>query len=222
MEMSVVELLKAGGPVMIPLLICSIIAVAIVINRILGHTRPRKVLPDGMLEQVLQLVRLGQFEQASALCISKASALGRVLLSIIENRHYDKQELIRTAERIGRIEARTLSHRISTLQTIYTVAPLLGLLGTVTGMMRTFFTAKSVGVGDPNLLAGGLAEALIATATGLCVAIPALLFYRLFLNETKFTIAQLETAAAELVDVIADLGENNELQQHVATLSRGR
>ena len=137
------DLAISGGPVMIPLGICSIAATAIIINRYLGHNRPRHMLPRGLLEEVRHLAESGLYDQAIARCQSKPSALSRILTVVIEHRHWGKQEMIRVAEHIGRIEGRNLLHSLSPLNTIVAISPLLGLLGTVIGMIRTFYVVTA-------------------------------------------------------------------------------
>lgn len=204
------DLAISGGPVMIPLGICSITATSIIINRYIGHNRPRHMLPQGLLEEVRHLTETGLFEQAIARCQSKPSALSRILSVVIEHRHLGKQEMIRVAEHMGRIEGRSLLHSLSPLSTIVAISPLLGLLGTVIGMIRTFYVVTAGGIGDPVQLSGGIAEALITTATGLLIAIPALVFYRHFIAQSRQIIGDLENAAMEVVNACSSADANTQ------------
>ncbi len=190
----------SGGPVMIPLGICSVAALAIIINRYIGQSRPRKVLPPELLQEVLRLIRGGHFEQALSRCQTQPCPLSRVLSAVIEHRDYGKIEMIRVAEHAGRVEGRVLIHSLGPLNTIVSISPLLGLLGTVIGMIRAFYVVSAGGIGDPSQLSGGIAEALIATAAGLVIAIPALVFYRHFLAQARMIIGELEEAAMETVN----------------------
>jgi biopolymer transport protein ExbB len=166
------EIVKAGGPMMGPIILASIIAAAIVLER-LWTLQTKRVLPAELTDKVWRWVEQGQIQDKHIAALEQNSPLGKVLAAGLANRHRDRAILKEAIEDTGRHVVHELERFIGTLGMIASLSPLMGLLGTVMGMIRTFNAIASAGIGNPTALAGGIAEALITTASGLAVAIPA-------------------------------------------------
>jgi len=197
----VFELVKAGGWVMLPLLACSVIALAIVIERLWSLQR-RRVTPDNLVAQVWQWARAGVLDDARVQSLRQGSPLGRVLAAGLVYRDAERDVMKESIEEVGRHVVHDLSRYLNTLGTIASIAPLLGLLGTVFGMIKMFVASSQAGTGDAAVLAGGIAEALITTAAGLMIAIPALMFHRYFLGRVEALVVVMEQEALKLIEVL--------------------
>lgn len=195
----------AGGLVMVPLLACSVVALAIIIERFWTLQRKR-ILPDNLVAQVWQWAQSGALDERRVQALRGGSPLGRVLAAGILHRDADRQLIKESIEEVGRLEVFALGRYINVLGTIASISPLLGLLGTVIGMIRIFSAVTKQGVSDPSILAGGISEALITTATGLAVAIPALLFYRYFNRRVEGFVVAMEAEALKLVEALQTRG----------------
>lgn len=191
----------AGGLVMVPLLACSVVALAIIIERFWTLQRKR-ILPDNLVAQVWQWAQSGVLDDRRVQALRSGSPLGRVLAAGIVHRDADRQLMKESIEEVGRLEVFALGRYINVLGTIASISPLLGLLGTVMGMIRIFSAVTKQGVSDPSILAGGISEALITTATGLAVAIPALLFYRFFNRRVEGFVVAMEAESLKLVEAL--------------------
>ena len=167
------EYLQAGGPVMIPIAICSVIAVATFLER-MWALRRNQVVPDGFCVEIVELVRQRRWDDAGTLCKMRPLAIARVLEAALEARGRGRSEIKERIEEVGRREAAEMERYIPILGTIASIAPLLGLLGTVGGMILTFQVIEQHGATDIGNLAGGISQALITTFAGLSVGIPAL------------------------------------------------
>jgi len=198
----VLELVQAGGWLMLPILVCSVIAMAIVLER-LWTLRRRRVMPAGLVAGIRDRHSRGQLTVEHLAQVRKASPLGRVLTASLANREYSREVMKEAIQDTGRQVVAELGRYIDTLGTIASVTPLLGLLGTVVGMIEVFGVIMDAGVGDPAVLAGGISKALITTAAGLSVAIPTLMFYRYFNSKLDELAIGMEEQALELVEVIA-------------------
>jgi biopolymer transport protein ExbB len=195
------EIVKAGGIVMVPIILCSIIAAAIFLERLWTLQR-RRVLPAELTEKVWKWVEQRQITEKHIFALQQNSPLGKILAAGLANRHRDRNVIKEGIEDAGRHVVHELERFIGVLGTIASISPLLGLLGTVLGMIRTFNTLSSGGAGNPMALAGGIAEALITTAAGLTVAIPALLAYRYTRSRVTNLVVQMEKEAIKLVQAI--------------------
>lgn len=193
--------LVRGGLLMIPIGLCSVLAVAIVLERLLMLREP-KVISRDVLRQVEACLREGETAEALTLCRKRASAITRVLHAAIANHHKPKTEIKEIIEDAGRHEVPNLERYLGVLGTIASISPLLGLLGTVTGMIKVFNVIAVKGVGHPGALAGGISEALITTAAGLAVAIPSLVFYNYFISKTDGFIIEMEKASLRMLDIL--------------------
>ncbi len=204
------ELIKAGGWVMWPILLASVVAMAIVIERFWTLQRQR-VVPDHLVAEVWEALRKGQFNDRSLGELRNGSPLGRVLAAGLLNRRHTREIIKESIEEAGRITVFELERHLNTLGTIAAISPLMGLLGTVFGMIQMFAALKAAGAGDPAQLAGGIGQALISTAAGLVVAIPALYFHRHLRHHVEGLVIAMECEALKLVEVLHGEREASDL-----------
>jgi biopolymer transport protein ExbB len=197
----VFELVKSGGWLMLPIIACSVAALGIVIERFWSLQRKR-VMPDYLMKQILQLHQEKKLNLADLEKLKSSSPLGRILAAGLVNRNHDKDVMKEAIEEVGRQVVHELERYLNTLGTIASISPLLGLLGTVIGMIKVFSVIVTAGVGDPGVLAGGISEALITTAAGLSVAIPSLMFHRYFSGLIDQLVIGMEEKALKMVEVI--------------------
>jgi biopolymer transport protein ExbB len=195
------ELVIAGGWLMLPIILCSVVATAIIIERLWSLRRPR-VVPENLVAQVWQLHRDGEITAGHISSIRDGSPLGRILSAGIINRQHSREIMKEAIEEVGRQVVHELERYLNSLGTIASITPLLGLLGTVIGMIKVFSAITLVGVGDPGVLAGGISEALITTAAGLSVAIPSLMFHRYFSGRVERLVVAMEEEALKMVEVM--------------------
>lgn len=195
------EIIKAGGPIMWPIILCSVIALGITVER-LWTLRRKRVIPEHMVAQVWHWLRNNELDEERIKVIRDSSPLGRVLAAGLLQRRATREIMKENVEDIGRHVAHELDRYLNTLGTIAAIAPLLGLLGTVTGMIDVFSTIVNVGVGDPTALAGGISQALLTTAAGLIVAIPALIAYRYLRGKVRAHVVDMEAEAIKLVEAL--------------------
>ena len=195
------ELIKAGGWVMGPILLASVVAMAIVLERSWSLQRSR-VAPSGLLQDLQKALRKGPPNAALLRELREGSPLGRVLAAGLANRMHERAVIKESIEEAGRLVVYQLERYLNTLGTIAAVSPLLGLLGTVVGMINMFGALKVAGAGDPAELAGGIGQALITTAAGLVVAIPSLYCYRYFRGHVEGLVVTMEQEALKLVEVL--------------------
>ena len=195
------EIVKSGGIVMLPIILCSILAVAITLER-LWTLRGQRVVPQELTDKVWQWVENRSLSDKQITALQLHSPLGRVLAAGLANRKRDRLVMMEAIEDAGRHVMHDLERYLNTLATIASISPLLGLLGTVTGMIRTFRAITVAGVGNPSAMAGGIAEALITTAAGLIVAIPALIGYRYLRGRVDRIVIEIEKDAIQLADAL--------------------
>ncbi len=195
------ELVKAGGWIMLPIIACSILSLAIVAERLWTLQR-RRVTPRHLVAQVWNLHKHGKLDTAQLIKLREGSPLGRILAAGLMNRHHDREIMKESIEETGRQVVHQLERYLNSLGTIAAITPLLGLLGTVIGMIKVFSAIMSHGVGDPGVLACGISEALITTAAGLSVAIPSLMFHRFFIGRVDELVITMEEEALKIVEVI--------------------
>lgn len=186
---------------MLPILLCSIVAFAIIAERF-WTLQKKKVIPPNLVADVWSSFQDQSFDQESLQRLKRGSALGRVLAAGLVNLQHDREIMKESIEETGRHVVHELERFLNTLGTVASITPLLGLLGTVIGMIKVFNTITTAGVGDAGLLAGGISEALITTAAGLVVAIPSLMFYRYFRGLLDEYVIRMEEEALKLVEVI--------------------
>ncbi len=195
------ELVKAGGILMLPIIACSIVALAIIFER-LWALRSQRVIPNNLVAQIWQLHSKGQLTNAHVVTVKEGSPLGRILAAGLVNRQHSRIVMKEAIEEVGRQVVHELERYLNTLGTIASIAPLLGLLGTVIGMIKVFAAIMTAGVGNPTVLAGGISEALITTAAGLSVAIPSLMFHRYFGGKVERLVVKMEEQALKMVEVM--------------------
>lgn len=201
-------LIESGGWVMLAILLSSFAALTIVIDR-LWALRSQRVLPRNLLISIRQWARLGQLDSERIRSIQAGSPMGRVFAAALTNRRHSTEIVKEAIEDVGRHEAHALERYLNTLGTIAAITPLLGLLGTVLGMIQVFSAITEAGVGDPTLLADGISEALLTTAAGLTVAIPALMFYRYLRGRVEALVIAMEREAMRLVEILDGVREDD-------------
>ncbi len=186
---------------MLPIIASSIVALAIIIERFWTLQKER-VAPKYLAAKIWQWSKEDKLDENRILQIRKSSPLGRILAAGLLNKNYDREIMKESIEETGRHVAYELQRFLNTLGTIAAISPLLGLLGTVIGMIQVFSVITSVGVGDPGELAGGISKALITTAAGLSVAIPSLIFVRYFRRRVDGLVVGMEEESIKLVEVM--------------------
>jgi biopolymer transport protein ExbB len=196
-----IEWIIKGGPVMAPLLLCSVISLTIIVERCLSLRRHR-ILRYDILQRIEELLRDRKIPEASTLCKRYPSSMTRILLAAILNHDKSRQEIKEIIEDAGRQEVPVLERYLTILGTIASIAVLLGLLGTVTGMIRTFNVIAALGYGHPEALAGGISEALVATATGLTIAIPTLVLYNFFTSKVDSLVVEMEKNSLRILSIL--------------------
>jgi biopolymer transport protein ExbB len=195
----VLEILMAGGWAMVPILICSAVALAIVLERC-WTLRRSHVLPPGLGDEVRQWARSDQLDPAHLQALSGGSPLGELLASAVAVRNRSRELIKERIEDTGRHVVHRLERHLNTLGTIALIGPLLGLFGTVIGLIRMFMAVMAGGMADPTKMAGGIGEALICTASGLTVAIPAYVLHRYFRSKIAGYCIDMEKQATALLD----------------------
>jgi len=193
------ELVQAGGGFMWPIIACSIAAVGILLERLWTLQRKR-VLPPELIKKVSDLADKNQVTPKVIEALEKNSPLGRVLAAALANRHRGRQIMMERVEDTGRHVVHELERFLNSLGTIASISPLLGLLGTVSGIIRAFNAVMLGGMGDPAKLAGGISEALITTAGGLAVAIPSFIAYRYLRGKVERIVIDMEKIAVTFAD----------------------
>jgi len=199
-----VQFLIKGGPVMVPLLIASFAAVAVAIERTVVLLRAARD-SGPLMHEVRRLLERGQPDDALRACEAASTPVGRVLAAGLRSRRLPPERLEKVLEEQAMAEVPELNRRLAVLDTVVTIAPLLGLLGTVTGMIRSFGIMALSGIDRPHGITGGVAEALIATAVGLAIAITTLVVYNWLSEKVRDVTSQMEIRATQLVNLLADL-----------------
>ena len=195
------EIIKSGGWMMLPIILCSVVAMGIVGERF-WTLQKKKILPPELLPQAWKLYREKKLDDATLRRLKTSSPLGCILAAGLANSHHGRKVMKDCIEETGRKVAHDLEHFLNTLGIIAEVSPLLGLLGTVFGMIEIFSALMLHGSGDPSSLAGGISVALITTAAGLTVAIPSLIFHRYFVRLVDDYIVCMEEEALKLIDIL--------------------
>ncbi|MCW8870928.1 MAG: MotA/TolQ/ExbB proton channel family protein [Proteobacteria bacterium] len=201
------EIVSSGGVVMIFLLLLMALAMMIVAERF-WSLRNQEIIPKKLGKDVIKWARKKQLDDAHVDRLAENSPLGYLMATAIKQRDRDRGEIIESVEDAGRHVSHQLEKPLHWLQAIAEVAPLLGLLGTVIGMMKVFANIMEFGVGDANQLAGGISQALTTTAAGLIVAIPTVLFYRYFKNRIADQTIVMEQQVMQLIDSLAPVDKS--------------
>ena len=193
------ELITAGGWAMVPILVCSVLLLGIVVERT-WSLRRKAVLPPGLADEVRTLALQRKLDAQHLDELERNSPLGAVLAGALAVRHLGRDAIRERVEDVGRHAMHDMDRFLPTLGTIALISPLLGLLGTVFGLIDMFLSIMGHGIGDANHMAGGIGEALVCTAAGLTVAVPAYVLHRMFrARVTGYGIA-LEKAVMLLLD----------------------
>ncbi len=195
------EIFSAGGPLMWIILLCSLVALTIIFERLLS-LRKSKIAPAGLGPQVIELVVNNKLSDDKIAVIRNHSPLGSVYAAGLSNLAHGKEDMKEGLEEAGKHAVHQMGRYLNTLGTIASITPLIGLLGTVIGMIKVFTAITANGVGDPTVLSGGISEALITTAAGLSVGIPCLMLYRYFRSRISELTVVLEEHALGLMDAV--------------------
>ena len=196
------QTLSRGGPLMVPILLCSLVGVAFAVERVMS-LRQGAVAPKALAKQALEKVQAGKPREALELCRQRPSSLGRVLVAGLELADRPRQEMVAAMEETGERELWNLDRFAKPLSIIAGVSPLLGLLGTVWGMILAFdVVAQKGALGDPKALAGGIATALLTTLAGLTVAIPCYILYHYFRSRSDRLIIEIEETASHIAAAV--------------------
>lgn len=195
------ELIQKGGITMYPIILLSVIALAVFLERLIS-LRKEKYVPKAFYEQLVSLLKKRNINEAVEVCKANKSALARISETIITNTDLPLSRLLEVAEESGRSEVSKLDKFLPSLQTIVAIAPLLGLLGTVLGMIKIFDVIALQGTGSAEALSSGIAEALLTTAAGLVVAIPAQIFYFIAKARADAIGAALEKASSDVMNML--------------------
>lgn len=209
------EILLAGGWAMLPILICSAVTIAIVLERF-WSLRRATVIPPKLGAEVREWARTRQLDPEHIQTLRSNSPLGEILASALSVRHRSREIMKERVEDTGRHVVHRLERFLNTLGTIALISPLLGLLGTVFGLIEMFFAVMVSGVGDPLKMAGGIGQALVCTATGLCVAIPAYFFHRYFRGLVADYVVDMEQQVILLMDELTAYSEPMPSEQRLA------
>lgn len=200
-DSAVFEIFKAGGWLMLPILVCSVMAVAIIVERF-WSLRERKIMPRHLLAQILNWHKNNELTPENLRTLRAGSPLGRMLAAGLANRSGDRTLIKQNIEDTGRHEVHELERYLGSLGTIAAITPLLGLLGSVLGLMEVFSSMTSQGIGNPQALGAGISQIMIATAAGLLVAIPSLTFYRHFQRRVDDLAVGMEQQALHLLRLL--------------------
>jgi len=204
------EFFEKGGLMLLPIILCSIVALGIIVERFWSLKR-NKILPSDLVPQVWKLSREEKLDAMAIRRLKVGSPLGAILAAGLSNSRFGREIMKESIEEVGRQVAHDLERYLTALGTISAITPLLGLLGTVVGMIKVFSAIMSQGVGDPSVLAGGISEALITTAAGLAVAIPSLMFHRYFEGRVDDLVLNMEEESLKLIEMIHGEREDSSL-----------
>lgn len=198
-----IEIFLKGGPLMYPILICSVIGWAIFLERLRTfYTIRRSISP--LVAEVAKHINADNIDEAVFCCQAQKHSLAKILLVVLSNKGEERAKIKALAEEVGERESVVLQRYLGLLGTIANIAPLLGLLGTVLGMIEAFNVIATEGVGTPMTLGGGISEALITTAAGLSVAVPMILLHRYLTSRADYIILELEESTMQVVDLVGE------------------
>ncbi|MDZ7373283.1 MAG: MotA/TolQ/ExbB proton channel family protein [candidate division KSB1 bacterium] len=202
--MSLLEILEKGGVLMVAIGACSLIALAVVIER-WWNLRKLQINTATFILQIKNLLLKDHVEEAIALCKRTPGPIAKITKAAIEKRGGSREEIREAIEDAGKIEVYQLEKNLNALGTVAAVSPLIGFLGTVTGMIRAFMQIQVHGGNvDASVLAGGIWEALITTAAGLTVGIPALIFYNWLEGKVQRIVFEMQVSSVEILDMLLE------------------
>lgn len=201
---NILDLLAKGGIIMIPLFLCSIAALTVVIEKAITLRRRKIIVPE--VVSVLESVKgANDFELAVAICDKHRGPFAGIVRLALENRHLSREELKESLLDQGRQEVHRLERGLGVLETVAGIAPLLGLLGTVLGLLKVFKVISVMGVGQAAALAGGISEALITTIVGLFIAIPTLVAFNYYSDKAESLVLEVEKYSNRLLNKLSSL-----------------
>lgn len=195
------EIVQSGGWLMVPILLCSVVAAAIAVERLWTLQRSR-ITPKNLLAQVWTALKNNEMDAQRLRELRASSPLGQVLAAGIGNAKRGREVMKEAMEEVASQVSHDLERYLTSLGVIASISPLLGLLGTVVGMIKVFTALMLEGAGNANVLAGGISQALITTAAGLSVAIPAIMFHRFFLRRVDELMVIMEQEGVKLVEIM--------------------
>lgn len=195
------EILASGGWLIVPILICSVLAIAIIAERF-WSLQKNKIMPRYLVTRILNWHKKNELTAENIRALRAGSPLGRMLTAGLMSRHGSSVTIKQNIEDAGRHEVHELERHLNSLGTIAAITPLLGLLGSVVGLMEVFTSMTSQGIGNPQALGSGISQIMIATAAGLAVAIPSLTFYRYFQRRVDELAMGMELEALNLLEVM--------------------
>jgi biopolymer transport protein ExbB len=196
-----ISFLSKGGIVMIPIVFCSFLSLAVFIERLWSLKRS-KIIPAGFFSDTTKLIEKNDIKAALNQCDKNDSSLSRILETGIRSHGMPRSAVKEVIEEAGRREVALLDKYTGILGTVANITPLLGLLGTVSGMIKAFNVISAEGVGDPGVLAGGISEALITTASGLTIAIPTFVAYKYLLSKADSLVMEMEDYSSRGVEIL--------------------
>jgi biopolymer transport protein ExbB len=199
-----VEIFERGGLMMYPLILASVIALAIIIERFFSLRKNKVIIPD-IISVVEQFTSFQDIELAKNICAKYKGPLSSLVRIGLENTDLERNEIKELIEDQGRQEVRNLEKGLTILETIAVISPLMGLLGTVLGMIKVFSVIKEQGIGQAAALSGGISEALITTVTGLFIGIPVLIFFNFFTKRAENFVLDIEKYSTFLLQKISHL-----------------
>jgi biopolymer transport protein ExbB len=196
------DFVMQGGVIMVPIILCSVLAIGIIFERLV-NLRRKRFLPYELLSRIETFLQEQKIPEATTLCKRHESPMTRILLVAILNYDRSKPEIKEMIEDQGRQEVPVLERNLTTLGTIASISPFLGLLGTVVGLLKVFEAiAQAGGVTNAAVLSEGIHNALITTVGGLCVAIPALVAYNYFARKAEGLILEIERVSLRLLNIL--------------------
>lgn len=213
------EFFQAGGWLMVPIVLSSILAMAIIMERSLS-LRTMRIVPAKAIQQAQKLAKTDNPPSKVISALSQGSLLGQVLATVLENRHLPRHVIKENVEEAGRHAVHAMERYMTALGTIAAITPLMGLLGTVLGMIQVFGVITEIGVGNPTDLAGGISQALITTAAGISVAIISLIFHRYFKAKIDDYIMIMEKEAISLIEIVNRVNQRNAQANTVQALQQ--
>ena len=199
-----IEIFDRGGIMMYPLILASVLALAIIIERFFALRKNKIIIPD-IINVVEHFSSFQDMELAKNICAKYTGPLSTLIKIGLDNTDLERAEIKELIEDQGRQEVRDLERGLTILETIAVIAPLMGLLGTVLGMIKVFSVIKEQGIGQAAALSGGISEALITTVTGLFVGIPVLIFYNYFARKAENFVLDIEKYSIFLIQKISKL-----------------
>jgi biopolymer transport protein ExbB len=202
---SFLDLLISGGPLMIPIALCSVVALGVFLERVF-YLRRKKIIPEDLLQDVEDLLEANRVNDALLLLKRDHSPMARIFLAAMKNFGKSRDTIKEAVEETGSQEAEYLEKYIGVLSVITQLGPLLGLLGTVQGMIMVFNKSVQGFITEPSQIAAGISVALVCTASGISVAIPALIGYHYLLGKVKDLVLDMQRYSSALVDIIKGEG----------------